>query len=219
MNILINGSGAVGLGLGASMLSQKADVSFYATGKTAAAIKENGLERTGLFQHYSFTPDEYQVYEDYKDIPEKTFDYVFICSKTVANDDISRKLAENKEILKDNCKIIIFQNGFANDEPFLRYFSKDEVYCARVITGFSRPQRHISEITVYTEPILLGSLQNADPKCLEKIAQMISASGIKCETTTEIDKYLWAKMLYNCALNPLGVILNCTYGKLTENNY
>ena len=46
MNILINGSGAVGLGLGASMLSQKADVSFYATGKTAAAIKENGLERT-----------------------------------------------------------------------------------------------------------------------------------------------------------------------------
>ena len=39
------------------------------------------------------------------------------------------------------------------------------------------------------------------------------------ETTTEIDKYLWAKMLYNCALNPLGVILNCTYGKLTENEY
>ena len=38
MNILINGSGAVGLGLGASMLSQKADVSFYATAKTAAAI-------------------------------------------------------------------------------------------------------------------------------------------------------------------------------------
>ena len=26
-------------------------------------------------------------------------------------------------------------------------------------------------------------------------------------------------MLYNCALNPLGVILNCTYGKLTENEY
>ena len=49
---------------------------------------------------------------------KKLFDYVFICSKTVANDDISRKLAENKEILKDNCKIIIFQNGFANDEPF-----------------------------------------------------------------------------------------------------
>ncbi len=219
MNILIDGAGAVGLGLGASMISQNANVSFYATGKTATAIKENGLKRTGLFQHYSFTPEEYQVYCDYKDIPKKTFDYVFICSKTVANNDISKKLADNKDILKDNCKIIIFQNGFGNDESYLRYFSKDEVYCARVITGFSRPERYISEITVHTEPILLGSLQNANPDCLEKIAEMITASGIKCETTNELDKYLWAKMLYNCALNPLGVILNCTYGKLTENEY
>ena len=48
MNILINGSGAVGLGLGASMLSQKADVSFYATGKTAAAIKENGQDYSSI---------------------------------------------------------------------------------------------------------------------------------------------------------------------------
>lgn len=219
MNILIDGAGAVGLGLGASMLSQKANVSFYATGKTATAIKENGLKRTGLFKHYSFTPNEYQVYSDYNDIPDESFDYVFICSKTIANDDISKKLANHKNILKDNCKIIIFQNGFGNDEPFLRYFSKEEVYCARVITGFSRPQRHISEITVYTEPILLGSLQNVNPEPLTKIAQMISASGIKCEINQEIDKYLWAKMLYNCALNPLGVILNCTYGKLTENEY
>ena len=39
MNILIDGAGAVGLGLGASMLSQKANVSFYATGKTDTIIK------------------------------------------------------------------------------------------------------------------------------------------------------------------------------------
>ncbi len=52
---------------------------------------------------------------------------------------------------------------------FLRYFSKDEVYCARVITGFSRPQRHISEITVYTEPILFRiTSKNADPDCFRK---------------------------------------------------
>lgn len=48
---------------------------------------------------------------------------------------------------------------------------------------------------------------------------MITASGIKCELTSEVDKYLWAKMLYNCALNPLGAILDVSYGKLTENEY
>ena len=48
---------------------------------------------------------------------------------------------------------------------------------------------------------------------------MITSSGIECEITDEVDKYLWAKMLYNCALNPLESILNVNYGKLTENEY
>lgn len=93
------------------------------------------------------------------------------------------------------------------------------VFSARVITGFTRPKKYISEVTVYTEPILIGSLQKEDPKELQIIADMITASGIKCELTDEIDKYLWAKMLYNCTLNPLGAVLDVNYGKLTENEY
>lgn len=219
MNVLVIGAGAVGIGLAASMLSQKADVSIYARGETAKAIRENGIERCGLFTNYSFTSDEITVYEDYEDIPEDRFEYVFITSKTTANCDISDKLNRYRNILKDGFKIIIFQNGFGNDEAYLRYFKKSEVFSARLITGFSRPERHISEVTVYTEPILIGSLQKENPKDLQIIADMITASGIKCELTDEVDKYLWAKMLYNCALNPLGAILDVHYGKLTENEY
>ena len=219
MNILVIGAGSVGIGLATSALSQDANLSIYARGKTADAIRKNGIKRTGLFAHYSFAPDEFEVYEDYDEIPKNAYNYVFITSKTTANDDISKKLNENREILKKNARIIIFQNGFGNDEPYLRYFSKKEVFSARVITGFTRPERHISEVTVYTEPILIGSLQGENPSELQEIANMITASGIKCELTDEVDKYLWAKMLYNCSLNPLGAILDVNYGKLTENEY
>ena len=219
MNVLVIGSGSVGIGLAASMLSQGADISLFARGKTADAIRKNGIRRVGLFTHYSFSEDKVNVYEDYKDIPKNTFDYVFITSKTTANDDISQNLDSSRDILKEDFKIIIFQNGFGNDEAYLRYFSPDEVFCARVITGFRRPERHISEVTVYTEPIQIGSLQKQDPSDLQIIADMITASGIDCKITDEVDKYLWAKMLYNCALNPLGAILNVNYGKLTENEY
>lgn len=219
MNVLVIGAGAVGIGLAASMLSQNANVSLFARGETARAIKENGIKRCGLFEHYSFAKDEVRVYETYEDIPKDTFEYVFITSKTTANDDISKKLNEHRQILKAGFKIIIFQNGFGNDEAFLRFFSKKEVFSARLITGFTRPERHISEVTVYTEPILIGSLQNQDPSDLKPIADMITASGIRCELTDEVDKYLWAKMLYNCALNPLGAILDVPYGKLTESEY
>lgn len=219
MNILVIGAGAVGIGLAASMLSQNADVSIFARGETAKAIKENGIKRCGLFEHFTFSNDEITVYESYDEIPKNTFEYVFITSKTTGNDDISKNLNENRGILKDNFKIIIFQNGFGNDEPYLRFFNENEVFSARVITGFARPEIYISEVTVYTEPILLGSLQKQDPTDLKPIAEMITASGINCELTDEVDKYLWAKMLYNCALNPLGAILDVTYGKLTENEY
>lgn len=219
MNILIIGSGAVGIGIGTSLLSQNANVSFLARKETAAKMKATGVKRTGLFTNYSFNPDEFNVYESYEEIPKDTFDYVCITSKTTVNDDISRRLNDARDILKENFKILIIQNGFGNDEPFLKYFSSDEVFCARIITGFTRPEKNISEITVYTEPILLGSLQGEDITNMQEIADKITASGIKCELSYELDKYLWAKMLYNCSLNALGAILDVTYGKLTENEY
>jgi len=217
MKILLIGAGAVGIGLAASVASQGADVSIYARGETAKAIKENGIKRTGLFTHYEIK--DVPVFESYDEIPENHFDYIFMASKTTANGEIAENLNNHSSIVKETAKIIIFQNGFGNDEPYLKYFPKDQVYCARVITGFTRPERHISEVTVYTEPILLGSLQNEDTTDLQEIADLITASGIECEVTDEIDKYLWAKMLYNCTLNPLGAILDVTYGQLTENPY
>ena len=217
MKILVIGAGGVGIGLATSVASQGADVSIYARGETAKAIKENGIKRTGLFTHYDVK--DVPVYERYEDIPKNSFDYIFIASKTTANEDIAKNLNDHRDILKDSTKIIIFQNGFGNDEFYLEYFTKKQVFCARVITGFTRPERHVSEVTVYTEPILLGSLQKEDPKDLQEIADLITESGINCEITYEVDKYLWAKMLYNCTLNPLGAILDVTYGQLTENPY
>ena len=217
MKILLIGAGGVGIGLATSVASQGADVSIYARGETAKAIRENGIRRTGLFTHYEIK--DIPVHETYEEIPKDTFDYIFIASKTTANEDIADNLNNHRDILKDDTKIIIFQNGFGNDAPYLKYFTKKQVFSARVITGFTRPERHISEVTVYTEPILLGSLQKEDPRCLQEIADLITASGINCEVTDEVDRYLWAKMLYNCTLNPLGAILDVTYGQLTENPY
>ena len=217
MEILVIGAGGVGIGLAASVASQGADISIYARGQTAKAIKENGIRRTGLFTHYEIR--NVPVYERYEDIPKNTFDYIFICSKTTANEDIADNLNSARDILKDSAKIIIFQNGFGNDEAYLKHFDKTQVFSARVITGFTRPERHVSEVTVYTEPILLGSLQGEDPQCLREVADLITQSGINCKITHEVDKYLWAKMLYNCTLNPLGAILDVTYGQLTENPY
>ena len=124
MNVLIIGAGSVGIGLGASLLSQNINVSFYATHKTANQMKSHGIKRIGLFENYSFDYDEFDVYDNYSQIPDKSVDFILICTKTTVNREISEELFKNKRILNRNFKILICQNGFGNDKFYLEYFKK-----------------------------------------------------------------------------------------------
>ena len=51
---------------------------------------------------------------------------------------------------------------------------------------------------------------------LASLAARLSAGGLPSETTPDMRGVLWAKMLYNCALNPLGALAGRRYGELVE---
>ncbi|MDP4179415.1 MAG: ketopantoate reductase family protein [Bacillota bacterium] len=215
MKILIYGSGAVGLGVAAAIYDGGLDIDLIARGKTKEAVISNGIIRKGIFKEIFVPADEINVYENLSQVNGR-YDFVLVCTKTTGTSEASDELYKYSDILEKDGKIVIFQNGFGNDEPFLNHFSKDKIYSARVITGFSRPERNISLVTVHSAPILIGSLYGNNLKAVEPLANAINKGGIPCETNTEVSKALWAKMIYNCTLNPLGAILNVAYGKLTK---
>ena len=95
-------------------------------------------------------------------------------------------------------------------------FDKPIVYNARVITGFQRHQPNEVDVTVHAEAIHIGSLFGASVRAVEDLAESINAGDIPCRTTQEIGRDIWAKMLYNCALNPVGAVLDVTYGELAR---
>ncbi len=216
MECLIIGAGAIGIAIGASLLDSGCNVSYLATGETKRAIDEGGIHRTGLFGALDFPAGSVTTYETYESLPENRFDYIIVSAKTMANDEISKALSKRADVFRPFGKLVIMQNGWGNDVPYLRYFSKEQVYSARIITGFRRIQRNVSEVTVYTAPILLGSLYGCEEAPMKPLAEAINKGNPPCETTMEVGKALWAKMLYNCTLNPLGAILQMTYGRLTE---
>lgn len=216
MRALLYGSGAVGLGIAVSLLDCGWEVDIKASGSTRAQICEKGIKRTGLFGEISIPASDISVFEHLSDIKSGNYDYILVCTKAISNEENALDLSRNRHLLKTEGKLVIFQNGWGTEEAYLKYFTKAQVYNARVITGFARPERNISEVTVHAAPIMIGSLYNCPVDSLKPLVQAIDQGGIPCEVTNDIEKALWAKMLYNCTLNPLGAVLNVCYGKLTE---
>ena len=218
MKVLVIGSGAVGLGIAIAAANAGMDTAIIARSKTAEYIRENGMKRTGLFGELDVKPEEVTVYEDYESVPSG-FDYVAVAVKTMANETVAESLASHKGILGDTGRIVLFQNGWGNDEPYLKYFPSSQVFNARVITGFERVEPGVTKVTAHQAPILLGSLHGDSIAELEPLARAINDSGISSEVSEDIAKALWAKMLYNTTLNPLGAILNMSYGELAATEH
>ena len=217
MNILIIGAGSVGLVLGTTLLEAGCHVSFFARGATLEAIRTDGVHRQGLFGPLDFPPEAVEYAADqYGEFPDGHFDFILISAKTMANAAISDALAEHRGLLAPEGKLLILQNGWGNDAEYLRNFPKEQICSARVITGCQRSAPNSSTVTVYTAPLLLGNLYGLDTAPLEPLAAAFCAGGFPCEVTDEVGKALLAKLLYNCALNPLGAVLGVHYGALTE---
>ena len=216
--VLIIGAGAVGVAIAASLASEGMDVAVLSASRTADAIEKNGVKRCGIFSEITIPAGVVKVYRTYEEI-KTGFNYVIVSSKTMANAEIAAKLAANRSIISENGKIVIFQNGWGNNDEYLKHFDKSEVYNARIITGFQRVTPENSKVTVHTAPILLGSLYGADNEVMAPLANAINLSGIPSEVSADIGKALWAKMLFNTTLNPLGAILNVSYGELSESEH
>lgn len=216
MKVLIYGSGAVGLGIAASLVSSGCKVDLIAKGKTKDAIDRLGIQRIGLFNEIIIPINVINTSENLDDFNKNTYDFILICTKTNENTVIAKDIYDHSNLLSDDGALVIMQNGWGNEDQYTKYFDKKKIYSARIITGFTRPERNISKITVHASPILIGSLFEYSTDEIYPLVAAINDGGLPCEVTNEIAKALWAKMLYNCTLNPLSAILNSSYGNLTE---
>jgi 2-dehydropantoate 2-reductase len=114
--------------------------------------------------------------------------------------------------------IISVQNGLGNLEIIAQEFGAERTVGARVIFGAQVTRPGLVTVTVYAAPVLLGAMAPGLPHGnLARVADDLNRAGIPTEVVDQIVPHLWDKVLYNCALNPLGAILGARYGTLGEN--
>lgn len=215
MEVLIYGGGAVGLGLASCLLASRVRVGIVARPATVDALRTGGLTREGLFGAFHAPPEAFEVFATLAEGPDRPYDFVLVCTKSYDSRAAAEDLAARRDWGKQ-VRLVLCQNGWGNAEKFVPFFPRDRLYSARIITGFTRPRPNAVTITVHADAIHVGSLFGSSVEALRPLCEAISSGGIPCETTETIGRDLWAKMLYNCALNGLGAILDVPYGRLAE---
>jgi 2-dehydropantoate 2-reductase len=113
--------------------------------------------------------------------------------------------------------LLSLQNGLGNLEAAARVVGPARVLGARVIFGAELLAPGHARVTVYADPVLVGSpdpTNIARQAAAAEWASRLAAAGIPAEPTDALSAALWAKVLYNAALNPLGALLGLPYGQL-----
>jgi 2-dehydropantoate 2-reductase len=218
MKITIWGAGAVGLGLATALArpGSRLQLLVRSDSKTMS-IQSQGIKRSGLFGELEIPSDQFEFIREPQTLTDAPPDWLLICTKTFSISEIARELEGVAKSLKSVTRLMLCQNGWDNEAAFLPFWPKDRLFHARIITGFHQREPGLIEITAHAAPIALGSLFGGDLDLLEPLANRLSDGGLPAEKTKEMRAVLWAKMLYNCALNPLGALVDRRYGELTKN--
>lgn len=211
---LIFGAGAVGTLLGGLLSSVGHPVTFIGRRWNTEGIREKGISISGKWGEQ--TVGAQTAFESLRDIPsdEQPFDIVFVCVKAF---DTRNAIRELKPYLSESTLVISVQNGYGNCQVIAETIGWERTLGARIITGVELTAPGTISVTVHADSVRLGHYRNEFPiQHIESLAQSMREAGIPTEATEDLEQYIWAKILYNAALNPLGAHLGVAYGALAE---
>jgi len=181
------------------------------------AVARGGLKITGLFGN--------RIVRGLKlaDDPARLrgrFGLILCAAKSYDTESIAAALGDR---LEEDAVIVSMQNGLGNIETLIGRFGARRVLGARVIFGAEIPAPGSTHVTVIAQPVAIGpapALARDDAPALAEraraIAATLDAAGVPAVGVDDIMPVIWAKLLYNAALNPLGAILHRSYGELAE---
>lgn len=211
--VLITGLGALGT-VFATLLKKAGHTVFALTkDKYLSALADKRVRVTGIWGEHEAVLDG--IYGSIEPLRNFKPDVIIL---TVKSYDTAAAIGQVKLLVDKDTLVITAQNGYGNYETVSSAVGKDHTLLSRIIFGVKLPAPGRAEVTVIADDVRIGQPHNAvGRERIEKIASAFTSAGIPTSYADNVEAILWDKILYNAALNPLGAILECTYGQLAEN--
>lgn len=210
--ILIAGLGALGTVFATLLKEAGHTVHALTKEKYLPTLADRRTRVTGIWHEHEAKLDG--IHASIEPLRNITFDLIIL---TVKSYDTAAAIEQVKPLVGPGTFVIVAQNGYGNYETVAAAVGKEHTLLARVIFGVKLPAPGRAEVTVIADDVRMGQPENAlNPDRVKTIAAAINAAGIPTSYAGNVGAILWDKILYNAALNPLGAVLECTYGQLAE---
>ncbi len=212
--ILITGLGALGT-VFATLLKKGGHTVFALTkDKYLSALSDRKVRVSGIWGEHEAILDG--IYGSVDSLRREKLDLIIL---TVKSYDTAAAIEQVKPLVGEDTLVITAQNGYGNYETVSSVVGKDHTLLSRIIFGVKLPTAGRAEVTVIADDVRIGQPHDAvDRERVLEIAAAFTSAGIPTAYAENVEAILWDKILYNAALNPLGAILECTYGQLAENS-
>ena len=207
MKVLVVGVGAIG----SAYLAFLSRTGHDAFGLTKRGRKIESMRVEGIWGEFEVPV---KTVEGPKELPF-TPELIIVSVKSYDTEEALRSV---KGIVGEDTLLMIAQNGYGNYEKAVGLYGEGKVILARVIFGSELISPGHIRITVSADDVVIGDPSGKlSEEKLKKLARSFTDAGIPTRYEREVYKYLWDKIIYNCALNPLGALLEVNYGTLAKN--
>ena len=219
MNIVVIGAGGIGAFYGMILHKVACNIKFIARGENLQYLKNNKMKVTHLDYLIEDKIDTYSIDEFTKTFRPENIDAIFIATKAMSTESISKKLGL---WTKDSSKIpyyISLQNGVDNENIMQNYYNKEYVIggLTRLIVSHS-----ISLGNVHCEgevQTLIGALNHTkeNSKFLEKLKMILDKTATTTFICEDIRLELWNKLIINNGVNAICALVQEESGPLIKN--
>lgn len=214
MRLMIVGVGALGSYFGGALSASGRDVTLLVRNREhREAIRANGLE----LRLDSGTSVIHPTVVDAEMAGEAGLaDIVIVFTKTGAT---RAALADAKPVIGPDTRLLSLQNGLGNDSALAEFVPRE-----RVIYGTTMaPADIVAPGVVESHGAHLSQFRAAtdDAATIDmatRFAEMLNGAGISAKVNPDVDRVIWAKVSFNCAMNSLCALLGTTPGPVLDSS-
>lgn len=212
MKIVVFGLGAIGTVYATLLKAAGHEVYGVTKTKYLSKLYDKKVKITGIWSEIETKLDG--VFDNCHTLRDRDLDLIIL---TVKAFDTKTAIEEIKSIIGKRTVVLLAQNGYGNYEIAKSFLGAEKVLMGRVIFGAKLLNPAHAEVTVIADDVVIGQPDRAiEEEVIQGFVNIMNNAKIPTKFSEEVYTILWDKIIYNAALNPLGALLECSYGTLAS---